>query len=48
MITVKIYDIGGSILHVICPSNFRNSHPEVFLGEGVLKMCGKFKGEHPC
>ena len=26
----------------------RNSHPEVFLGKGALKICSKFTGEHPC
>ena len=26
----------------------RNSHPEVFLGKGVLKICSKFTREHPC
>ena len=26
---------------------FRSSHPEVFLGKGVLKICSKFTGEHP-
>ena len=26
----------------------RSSRPEVFLGEGVLKLCSKFTGEHPC
>ena len=29
-------------------SNVRSSHPEVFLGKGVLKICSKFTGEHPC
>ena len=29
-------------------SSFRSSHPEVFLGKGVLKICSKFTGEHPC
>ena len=28
--------------------NFRSSHSEVFLGKGVLKICSKFTGEHPC
>ena len=28
--------------------NFRNSRPKVFLGKGVLKICSKFTGEHPC
>ena len=27
---------------------FGSCHPEVFLGEGVLKICNKFTGEHPC
>ena len=26
----------------------RSSHPEVFLGKVVLKICSKFTGEHPC
>ena len=27
---------------------FISSHPEVFLGKGVLKICSKFTGEYPC
>ena len=27
---------------------FRSSPPEVISGKGVLKICGKFTGEHPC
>ena len=26
----------------------RNSPPKVFLAKGVLKICSKFTGEHPC
>ena len=26
----------------------KSSHPEVFLGEGVLQIYTKFTGEHPC
>ena len=26
----------------------RSSRPEVVLGKGVLKICSKFTGEHPC
>ena len=26
----------------------RSSHPEVFLEKGLLKICTKFIGEHPC
>ena len=29
-------------------SNIRSSHPEVFLEKGVLKICNKCTGEHPC
>ena len=27
---------------------FRSSSPEVFLGKGVLKICSRSTGEHPC
>ena len=27
---------------------FRSSHPEVFWRKGVLKICSKFTGKHPC
>ena len=27
---------------------YRSNRPEVFLGTGVLKICSKFTGEHPC
>ena len=26
----------------------KSSHPEVFLRKGVLKICSKFTGKHPC
>ena len=26
----------------------RSSHPEMFPGKGVRKICSKFTGEHPC
>ena len=29
-------------------SVFRSSLSEVFMGKGVLKICSKFTGEHPC
>ena len=32
-----------TILH-----KYRSSNPEVFLLKGVLKICSKFTGEHPC
>ena len=28
--------------------SLRSSHPEVFLGKGVLKICSKFTGQHLC
>ena len=36
-----------TILPNSCPSD-RSSHPEVFLGKAVLKICSKFTWEHPC
>ena len=30
------------------PRKVRSSRQDVFLGKGVLKMCSKFTGEHPC
>ena len=27
---------------------YRSSHSEVFRGKGVLTICSKFTGEHPC
>ena len=36
---------------LICPTpgfNFRSSRPEVFLEKGVMKICSRFTGEHPC
>ena len=35
-------------LHIMSNWNDRSSHPELFLGKGVLKICSKFTGEHPC
>ena len=29
-------------------STARDSPPDVLLGKGVLKLCSKFTGEHPC
>ena len=29
-------------------SKARSSHPGVFLGKGILKICSKFTGEHSC
>ena len=38
----------GMSFCVKCYYIHRNSHPEVFLEKGVLKICSKFTGEHPC
>ena len=29
-------------------SIIRSSSPKVFIGKGVLKICSRFTGEHPC
>ena len=34
--------------HYINIGTFRSSPSEVFLEKGVLKICGKFTGEHTC
>ena len=33
---------------ILVTSIFRRSPPAVFLRKGVLKICSKFTGEHPC
>ena len=52
-ITVKVCGIACSISlqDSVCSVkkiSFRSSHPDVFFEEGVLKICSKFTGEHPC
>ena len=27
---------------------YRSTHPDVFLGKGILKICSKFTREYPC
>ena len=44
-LVVIITTSGAIVMHVYC---FRSSPPEVFLQKGVLKICSKFTGEHPC
>ena len=34
------------IKFVIQAPKYRSTHPEVFLGKGVLKICSKYTGEH--
>ena len=41
----SIYEITSQGNNV---TNCRSSHPEVFLGKGVLRICSKYTGEHPC
>ena len=36
-----------SVLKVSLTS-YRSSRPEVYLGKGVLQICSKFTGKHPC
>ena len=35
-------------MKILIQAVFRSSPPEVFLEKGVLKICSKFTGEHPC
>ena len=34
--------------HGLYLTSYRSSHPEVFRGKGVLKICSKVAAEHPC
>ena len=43
----------GYITCTFCSGNYlfissRSSHSEVFYWKGILKICSKFTGEHPC
>ena len=33
---------------VAISTSYRSSRPDVFLRKGVLRICSKFTGEHPC
>ena len=41
---LAIFFLALSMTHFV----FRSSRPEVFLRKGVLKICSKFTGGHPC
>ena len=45
---VKLHDLFRIIYDTYEGYKSRSSPPEVFLGKGVLKICSKFTGEHPC
>ena len=40
--------ITSSSCSILSDAYCKSSHPEVFLGKGVLKICSKFTGEHLC
>ena len=42
------YAVTGDELEAIFYTCYTSSQLEVFLGKGVLKICSKFTGEHPC
>ena len=46
--TNTFYAVTGDKLEVIFYTRYTSSQLEVFLGKGVLKICSKFTGEHPC
>ena len=45
IVYLLLYNLHGCTFKYI---KLRSSRPEVFLGEGALKICSKFTGEHPC
>ena len=46
--TILNYFRVTSKVHKFTTHRYRSSRPEVFLRKGVLKICSKFTGEHPC
>ena len=44
----KIKEKTGSGKNILVGLYKKRSHPEVFLGKSVLKICSKFTEEHPC
>ena len=48
LLSRRFYLTGDVTSHSPFIQIFRSSHPEVFLEKGVLKICSKFTGEHPC
>ena len=38
----------NAIVSLLQWMRYRKSPPEVFIEKGVLKICSKFSGEHPC
>ena len=38
----------SKVTNSLIPTTFRSSGPQVFLRKGVLKICNKYTGEHPC
>ena len=38
----------ADVLQIWCRKTTWSSRPEVFLRKGMLKICTKFTGEHPC
>ena len=45
--TAAFQNFSGLFVFNIYKKN-RSSHPYMFLGKGVLKICSTFTGQHPC
>ena len=45
---VSSYSRESLIALFVSKKSTRSSPPEVFLKKGFLKICSKFRGEHPC
>ena len=48
MLLLIILKKSSSVLSTVSSNRSRSSHPEVFQGKDVLKICSKFTSEHPC
>ena len=47
-VTIELTKHLACRFYLVCMDMFGSRPPEVFLGKGVLKICIKFTGEHPC
>ena len=43
----QVYNEEKNVSKIVI-NRLRSSPPEVFSGEGVLEICSKFTGQHPC
>ena len=48
LLVFKFQEVSQNFFKNFETAILRSNHPEVFLEKGVLRICIKFTGEHPC